>query len=70
MANETRHIYRCDRCGALTYPLQRPDGTIDHETPDVSTVTDTDYMGHRWILGLWESWQYRGTEGAEPKDDE
>jgi hypothetical protein len=50
---ETWYIFRCDRCGSLTYPIQEANGIIKYEEPDESNVPDKCYMGHRWVLGMW-----------------
>lgn len=57
---ESYHIYRCDNCGSLTYPVQRANGSIDYETPDETNVPDKCFMGHKWMLGLWKNWRVRG----------
>jgi hypothetical protein len=51
---DTIYIYRCERCGSLTYPIQYASGIIDYETPDESNVPDKCFMGHKWVLGIWE----------------
>jgi hypothetical protein len=48
------YIYRCEGCGSLTYPEQLADGTINYEIPDETNVPDKCFMGHRWVLGIWE----------------
>jgi hypothetical protein len=49
------YIYRCEGCGSLTYPIQHADGIIEYENPDESNVPDKCFMGHKWVLGLWDS---------------
>lgn len=51
---DTWYVYRCTGCGALTYPVQWPDGKIVYELPDETNVPDKCFMGHKWVLGMWE----------------